>query len=192
MTFLVEYSVVLGFGAGFGSVLLAVLNEVNSVRRIVLGGLGDRVGRQHVLVFTVVLCVLCVAGFWGGSLAGGGGSGSGRGKVLWVVFVIVYGIAGGGYNALFPAVTSPISPKRFILLIGEPDCGGSVRSTSVRFRQRLYILRPRIRRHVRKSSRRCDPRGKPARELQDRDRIRRGSSGRGSILRGWSAVLRCR
>jgi len=98
LTFLAEYSVVLGYSAGFGATLLAVSSGVNSISRVMTGFAGDRFGRQNTLILTVVLCVISVLGFWLGSVSGGN-------KVLWIMFVILYGITGGGYNALFPTVS---------------------------------------------------------------------------------------
>jgi MFS family permease len=101
LTFLAEYSVVLGYSAGFGATLLAVSSGVNSISRVMTGFAGDRFGRQNTLILTVVLCVISVLGFWLGSVSGGN-------KVLWIIFVILYGITGGGYNALFPTVSLPL------------------------------------------------------------------------------------
>jgi MFS family permease len=100
LTFLSEYSVALGYSAGFGATLLSVSNGVNSISRIVTGYIGDKCGRQNTLILTVVLCVASVLGFWLSSTAAGGN------RVLWVLFVVFYGAAGGGYNALFPTVSS--------------------------------------------------------------------------------------
>jgi len=99
LTFLAEYSVALGYSAGFGATLLAVSNGVNSVSRVMTGFAGDRFGRQNTLILTVVLCVISVLGFWLGSLGHGGN------RVLWILFVVFYGVAGGGYSALFPTVS---------------------------------------------------------------------------------------
>ncbi|KAE9370424.1 monocarboxylate transporter [Stipitochalara longipes BDJ] len=101
LTFLAEYSVVLGYSAGFGATLLAVSNGVNSISRVMTGFAGDRFGRQNTLILTVVLCVISVLGFWLGSVSGGN-------KVLWIVFVVLYGITGGGYNALFPTTVAEV------------------------------------------------------------------------------------
>jgi len=98
LTFLAEYSVAVGYSASFGATLLAVNNGVNSVSRVITGWVGDKVGRQNTLIVTVLLSVVSVLGFWLGSAMQGGN------KILWVLFVIVYGVAGGGYNALFPTV----------------------------------------------------------------------------------------
>jgi len=107
LTFLAEYSVVLGYSAGFGATLLAVSNGVNSISRVMTGFAGDRFGRQNTLILTVVLCVISVLGFWLGSVSGGN-------KVLWIVFVVLYGITGGGYNALFPTVSLLLRVDTFL------------------------------------------------------------------------------
>jgi len=99
VTFLAEYSVALGYSAGFGATLLAVSNGVNSVSRVMTGFAGDKFGRQNTLILTVLMCVISVLGFWLGSLGNGGN------RVLWILFVVFYGVAGGGYNALFPTVS---------------------------------------------------------------------------------------
>lgn len=104
LTFLPQYSVAIGYEAAFGATLLAVNNGVNSVSRVIMGWVGDRVGRQNTLIGTVLLSVVCVAGLWEGSIGGQGDRG------LWMAFVVVYGIAGGGYNALFPTVCYSLSP----------------------------------------------------------------------------------
>lgn len=99
LTFLSEYSVALGYSASFGATLLAVSNGVNSVSRVLTGYAGDRWGRQNTLILTVVLSVSSVLGFWLSSIAAGGS------RVLWLLFVVFYGVAGGGYNALYPTVS---------------------------------------------------------------------------------------
>lgn len=106
-TFLPEYSVALGYSAGAGATLLAVSNAVNAVSRIATGWAGDRCGRQNTLIATVLLCVVSVLGLWLGSTQDGGR------RVLWVLFVVCYGVAGGGYNALFPTVSRFISISRW-------------------------------------------------------------------------------
>ncbi|KAH8668076.1 MFS monocarboxylate transporter-like protein [Tricladium varicosporioides] len=102
LTFLAEYSVAIGYSASFGATLLAVSNGVNSVSRVVTGWVGDRWGRQNVLIGTVVGCVIVVVGFWGQSVGLGGN------RILWILFVVFYGAAGGGYNALFPTTIAEV------------------------------------------------------------------------------------
>lgn len=111
-TFLAEYSVAIGFSASFGATLLAVSNGVNSVSRVMTGFAGDRFGRQNTVILTAALCVVAVLGFWLGSLGMGGQ------KDLWIAFVVFYGIAGGGYNALFPTVGFSI-PDNLSTLMNE-------------------------------------------------------------------------
>jgi Major Facilitator Superfamily len=98
LTFLSEYSVALGYSAGFGATLLAMNNGVNSASRVITGFAADKFGRQNTLIFTMVVSVISVLSFWLGSTGAGGN------KVLWLLFVVFYGIAGAGYNALLPTV----------------------------------------------------------------------------------------
>ncbi|KAL2075335.1 hypothetical protein VTL71DRAFT_278 [Oculimacula yallundae] len=102
LTFLAEYSVALGYTAAFGANLLAVNNAVNAVGRILTGWIGDRVGRQNTLCSMCLLCVAAVAGLWLGSVGDGGK------QSLWLAFVVIYGMAGGGYNALFPTTIAEV------------------------------------------------------------------------------------
>ncbi|KAH8593559.1 MFS monocarboxylate transporter-like protein [Bisporella sp. PMI_857] len=102
LTFLPEYSVAIGYSASFGATLLAVSNGVNSVCRVISGYAGDKWGRQNTLILTVSLSVTFVLGFWLTSTAAGGN------KILWVLFVVFYGAAGGGYNALFPTTVAEV------------------------------------------------------------------------------------
>ena len=96
LTFLVEYSLALGYTSSFGAILLAVSNGVNSTFRILTGIAGDKFGRQNTLVCTVICSAITVVAFWLNSTAGDGN------RTLWIMFVVFYGVAGGGYNALFP------------------------------------------------------------------------------------------
>ncbi|TGO30927.1 hypothetical protein BPAE_0002g00170 [Botrytis paeoniae] len=102
LTFLAEYSVALGYTSAFGATLLAVSNGINSISRVMTGFAGDRFGRQNTLILTVILCVISVLGFWLGSTTANGN------KALWLLFVIFYGVAGGGYNALFPTTVAEV------------------------------------------------------------------------------------
>lgn len=131
LTFLAEYSVALGYTSAFGATLLAVSNGINSISRVMTGFAGDRFGRQNTLILTVILCVISVLGFWLGSTTANGN------KALWLLFVIFYGVAGGGYNALFPTVchffSTSVHFSLLSLLTYEPeDCGGSVWTPGLR------------------------------------------------------------
>jgi MFS family permease len=96
LTFLVEYSLTLGYTANFGAILLAISNGVNSAFRILTGVAGDKFGRQNTLILTIICSAIAVLAFWLKSTVGAGN------QTLWIVFVVFYGTAGGGYNALFP------------------------------------------------------------------------------------------
>lgn len=96
LTFLVEYSITLGYTPAFGAILLAVSNGVNALFRILTGVAGDHFGRQNTLIFTAILSFIVVVSFWLTSTVGSGNQG------LWICFVVLYGVSGGGYNALFP------------------------------------------------------------------------------------------
>jgi MFS family permease len=174
MTFIADYSVAIGYSASFGATLLAMNNGINSVSRIAMGWMGDKVGRQNTLIANVMLCALLVGSMWMSSV-GKGGDG-----IIWIVFIVFYGFASGGYNALFPTVGAfvLVSPSCFILFqctmskhrycfpflgISPTDCppdnSRGIWHKLLRQRSWLLILRPRLRCHVRKSRRRKDPRG---------------------------------
>ena len=105
--------------------MLAVSNGVNSVSRVLTGYAGDKCGRQNTLILTVLLCVISVLGFWLGS------TGSGGNKSLWILFVVFYGIAGGGYNALFPTVSRSLDKQVESALLTYSDYCRSLRTPGV-------------------------------------------------------------
>ncbi|KAG9247272.1 hypothetical protein BJ878DRAFT_532698 [Calycina marina] len=55
-------------------------------------------GRQNTLIATVTACIICVPGFWFSSVRLGGN------RALWILFVVWYGAASGGYNSLLPTI----------------------------------------------------------------------------------------
>ncbi|TPX20145.1 hypothetical protein DIZ76_016033 [Coccidioides immitis] len=78
MTFLPEFSTVLGYSVSFGATLLAINNGVNAVSSAV-----------------------SVLGLWLAAANTGD-------KTFWVMFVVIYGILAGGYNALFPTTVTDV------------------------------------------------------------------------------------
>ncbi|KAK2797515.1 hypothetical protein FQN51_008413 [Onygenales sp. PD_10] len=100
MTFLPEFSGVVGYSASFGATLLAVNNGVNSVSRVLMGYTADQFGRQNTLVIGAIGSAVSVLTLW--LVAAGDGS-----KAPWIAFVIIYGIL-AGYNALFPTTITEI------------------------------------------------------------------------------------
>lgn len=101
MTFLPQFSSALGYSAGFGAVLLAINNGVNSASRILTGFAADRFGRQNTLVLSVIGSAVMVYSFWLGSALQGN-------RPLWLLFVVFYGVFAGGYNALFPTTITEV------------------------------------------------------------------------------------
>jgi MFS family permease len=101
--FLPQFSVAIGYSAGFGAILLAISNGVASASQTLVGFAGDKFGRQNTLLFMVTLSLISTLAFWLGSLSGGSAS-----KGLWLAFVVFYRISNGGYNALFPTMVAEV------------------------------------------------------------------------------------
>jgi MFS family permease len=123
--YLTTYSViVLGFSPSTASMLLAANNAVNSVSRVSMGLLGDYVGRQNTMIFCVrsdflpldSLCCFFNAcatshvqvifsgispfAFW-----------LHASRARFLAFVMLYGMASGGYSALLPTTIAEIYGK---------------------------------------------------------------------------------
>jgi MFS family permease len=101
LTFLSEFSVALGYSAGFGAILISINNAINAGSRILTGVAGDKFGRQNTLIITVLCSAVAVCGLWLQSALSGD-------KALWIAFVVFYGIWAGGYNALFPTTIAEV------------------------------------------------------------------------------------
>ncbi|KAI0800538.1 MFS general substrate transporter [Fomes fomentarius] len=96
--FLTTYSIsILSYSSSTGSLLLAVNTAVNSVARIAMGVLADRVGRQNTMILSVILSAVSVFAFW---------YESDRGR--FIAFIILYGVWAGGYNALLPTTIAEV------------------------------------------------------------------------------------
>ncbi|KAI0088058.1 monocarboxylate transporter [Irpex rosettiformis] len=96
--FLTTYSVsVLAYSSGTGSLLLAVNNIVNSVARVSMGILADRVGRQNTMIVSVILSGISVLALWYDAP-----------RPRFIAFVVFYGILAGGYNALLPTTIAEV------------------------------------------------------------------------------------
>lgn len=106
--FLPQFSVVLGYSAAFGAVLLAISNGVASASQTLTGFAGDKFGRQNTLIFMITFSLISTLAFWLSSvlILGNGAKG------LWLAFIVFYGIAGGGYNALFPTMVAEVFGMR--------------------------------------------------------------------------------
>ncbi|KAF3898704.1 MFS domain-containing protein [Trichophyton interdigitale] len=100
MTFLPEFSTVVGYSVSFGATLLAVNNGINAVSRVLMGVTADKLGRQNTLVLGVAGSAASVWCLWLAAAVNGG-------KAAWLTFVVVYGIL-AAFNALFPTTITEI------------------------------------------------------------------------------------
>ncbi|RWA10318.1 hypothetical protein EKO27_g4776 [Xylaria grammica] len=120
LSFIPSYTVVLGQTAAEGANLLAASNAINAVSRVLTGYAGDRLGRQNLVVLTLLLSGSSVFAFWLSSvLATTSASFS-----LWLAFLVFYSFSAGGYYALFPALIAEVfgihqyaSVNAFILFV---------------------------------------------------------------------------
>jgi MFS family permease len=99
--------VALGLAASDGANLLAAANAVNAVARVLAGYAGDRLGRQNVLVLTLLLAASSVFAFWLSSVLTTTAPSSST-PALWVAFIVFYSLSAGGYYALFPALIAEV------------------------------------------------------------------------------------
>ncbi|KAA1467846.1 MFS general substrate transporter [Dentipellis sp. KUC8613] len=96
--YLTTYSTaVLSYSSTTGSLLLAINNAVNSVSRIAMGILADRVGRQNTMIASVILSAISVFSFW-----------IDASRSRFLAFIVFYGIYAGGYNALLPTTITEV------------------------------------------------------------------------------------
>ncbi|OBZ78981.1 Monocarboxylate transporter 12 [Grifola frondosa] len=96
--FLTTYSVsVLSYSSTTGSLFLAINTAVNSVARIAMGILADRVGRQNTMIFSVLLSGVSVFALWYDAS-----------RSQFLAFIVLYGILAGGYNALLPTTITEV------------------------------------------------------------------------------------
>jgi MFS family permease len=96
--YLTTYSTyVLGFSPTTASMFLAVNNGVNSVARVAMGLIADYVGRQNTLVGCVVFSGISVITLW-----------IHASRARFLAFIVLYGMASGGYSALLPTTITEI------------------------------------------------------------------------------------
>ncbi|KAF9104971.1 hypothetical protein BGX29_000945 [Mortierella sp. GBA35] len=93
-TYVVKY----GMDKTTGATLVGIFSGVNAASRIVLGIAADRFGRFNVLFTCTFLGGLSCFVFWLNA----------KSLTMSVVFVIFYGINGGGFVSLFPVVAAEV------------------------------------------------------------------------------------
>lgn len=98
MYYLTSYSTsVLSHSPSFAALLLALNNGINSISRIIMGYIADRLGRQNTMLVSVLLSALSVFALWYDAA-----------RARFLAFVVMYGIYAGGYNALLPTTIAEI------------------------------------------------------------------------------------
>ncbi|KAI1190046.1 major facilitator superfamily domain-containing protein [Nemania serpens] len=104
LAFIPAYTVVLGQTTAEGANLLAASNAINAVSRVITGYAGDRLGRQNLVILTLLLSGSSVFALWlSSALATTSSSFS-----LWLAFLVFYSFSAGGYYALFPALIAEV------------------------------------------------------------------------------------
>ncbi|KAH7926862.1 MFS general substrate transporter [Leucogyrophana mollusca] len=98
MYYMTTYSSsVLGFSTSSASLVLALNNAVNSVSRVSMGVLADKVGRQNTMIMSVILSALSVLSLWYDAP-----------RPRFIAFTVLYGVYAGGYNALLPTTITEV------------------------------------------------------------------------------------
>lgn len=93
-TYVVKY----GMDKTTGATLVGIFSGVNAVSRILLGIAADKFGRFNVLFTCTFLGGLSCFVFWLNA----------KTLAMSVLFVIFYGINGGGFVSLFPVVAAEV------------------------------------------------------------------------------------
>ncbi|KAG0207712.1 hypothetical protein BGX28_001109 [Mortierella sp. GBA30] len=93
-----NYVTDLGMDPRTGATLVGIFSGVNAVSRIILGIAADKYGRFNVLFLCTTMGGLACYIFWLNT----------KGLAMAIVFVVVYGINGGGFVSLFPVVAAEI------------------------------------------------------------------------------------
>ncbi|KAI1742459.1 major facilitator superfamily domain-containing protein [Xylaria scruposa] len=104
LAFIPSYTVILGQTAAEGANLLAISNAINAVSRILTGYAGDRLGRQNLVVLTLLLSGSSVFALWVTSVL----ATTSTSFSLWLAFLVFYSFSAGGYYALFPALIAEV------------------------------------------------------------------------------------
>ncbi|KAF9911130.1 hypothetical protein EC991_004684 [Linnemannia zychae] len=92
------YAVNLGMDKATGATLVGIFSGVNAASRIILGLAADRYGRFNVLFSCTFLGGLACFVFWLNA----------KNLAMCVVFVVFYGVNGGGFVSLFPVVAAEV------------------------------------------------------------------------------------
>ncbi|KAL1922384.1 uncharacterized protein VTP21DRAFT_9923 [Calcarisporiella thermophila] len=98
-----------GISSTTAAVLVGVMSGVNSVARIVLGGIADIYGRVNILFLSVLVSGLSILLLWVFANYFG----------VLVLFIIFYGASSGGFISLFPVIVAELAkPEDIPVAIG--------------------------------------------------------------------------
>ncbi|KAI8817473.1 major facilitator superfamily domain-containing protein [Fimicolochytrium jonesii] len=96
--FIPSYALSLGLSPSTGAFLVALLSGTNAFGRILAGQLADKIGRINAQSLVIFVSGLSCLTLWS----------TAHTQTTLTIFVVVYGITGGGYWALTPAVVAEI------------------------------------------------------------------------------------
>ena len=109
----------LGVRPDISTYVLAILNALSIIGRILPPHLGDKIGRLNVLILGVFLCGVLQYGLWYPA----------SGTLLIIAFSVVWGAASGIYISVYPSVIPQIFGMKdnrsrlvIFLLCGVPGC----------------------------------------------------------------------
>ncbi|KAH8831745.1 major facilitator superfamily domain-containing protein [Flagelloscypha sp. PMI_526] len=100
--YMASYSIsILHYPLTTASLFISIYSGVNSLSRVIMGALADRLGRQNTLIFGVACSAISVLGLWYNAP-----------RDRFISFVVFYGIYAGGYNALLPTTIAEVYGDR--------------------------------------------------------------------------------
>ncbi|KAJ7577530.1 MFS general substrate transporter [Mycena floridula] len=96
--YMTSYSIsVLSYSSKAGSTLLAINSAINSVSRVAMGVMADKMGRQNTMICGVLMSSFSVFALWYNAP-----------RDRFIAFVVLYGIYAGSYNALLPTTITEV------------------------------------------------------------------------------------
>ncbi|SAM07734.1 hypothetical protein [Absidia glauca] len=93
-----QYASFLGHGASDGAALVSIMSGMNSLSRIVMGFLADRLGKVNTMLTCSLLAGIFTSVLWQFSSSYG----------LYIAYCVLYGLTGGAFVSLLPVVIADI------------------------------------------------------------------------------------
>ncbi|PSN68979.1 MFS general substrate transporter [Corynespora cassiicola Philippines] len=128
-----EFSKALGYGPGFAAILLAINSAVGAPSRVILGFLADIFGHLNILMVGTAVFAFSTLTLWLSSAIT-------QNKVLWILFIVAYGVVSGCFittmnsvqkklfgNELYYSYSGAITTVRGIgSIVGVPIAGALI------------------------------------------------------------------